>query len=241
MTHKPLIGLVPLVDTERDSYWMLPGYMKGIEEAGGIPVVLPLTTDEGDIRQLMHTVDGILFTGGHDVSPTLYHADRTEQCGETSAERDAMEQLLLWQVIDQTVPALGICRGIQFINAALGGTLYQDLPTETHSPLEHHMAPPYDRAIHTVDIMHGTPLHDLLGKDILGVNSYHHQAIKDLAPALKAMACAHDGITEAVYLPTHPFLWAVQWHPEFSYTTDPDSRKIFAKFVSECAAQGREK
>ena len=231
---KPLIGITPLVDTERESLWMLPEYMDGIAEAGGLPIMLPLTDDAADIVRLTAMCDGLLFTGGHDVSPYIYKETPTPQCGECSAERDSMELVLLSEAMKQDKTVMGICRGIQFINAALGGTLYQDLPTEHPSAVEHHMTAPYDRAIHNVSILEGTPLHSLLGISSLGVNSYHHQAIRTLAPSLTAMAMSDDGLVEAVTHNTMRYLRAYQWHPEFAYKKDEASRRIFADFVENC-------
>lgn len=227
-----MIGLVPLVDEEKESYWMLPGYMDGITEAGGIPIMLPLTDEPQTICRLAEICDGILFTGGHDVSPELYGEERNEICGAVCPQRDSMETLLLREALTRDLPILGICRGIQFLNAALGGTLYQDIPLQRPSELEHHQKPPYHVPSHKVSIFHDSPLYDLLKKETLAVNSYHHQGIRRLADGLRAMASADDGLVEAVYMPDHKFVWAVQWHPEFSHLTDKDSRKIFHAFVN---------
>ena len=231
---KPIIGIVPLVDTERDSYWMLPGYMTGIETAGGIPIMLPLTDTPEDLSQLIQLCDGFLFTGGHDVSPELYGEQPLPQCGERIPLRDRMEQQLLAEALKADKPLLGICRGTQVINAILGGTLYQDLPTQMPSTLEHHQPPPYDVPVHAVTLEQDSPLYDLLKKGHLEVNSYHHQGIKTLSPQLKKMAAATDGLIEAVFIPGKRFVWAVQWHPEFSYRRDADSRKILSAFVAAC-------
>ena len=231
---KPLIGIVPLVDAPRDSYWMLPGYMQGVEQAGGVPIMLPLTDEDAVLRQLVELCDGFLLTGGQDVSPALYGAAPSPQCGETCPRRDAMEKALLPLALAQDKPVLGICRGIQFLNACLGGTLYQDLPTEHPSTACHHQQPPYAQPIHGVTLVPGTPLQTLLGKQTLAVNSLHHQAIQTLAPALQAMAVSEDGLVEAVCLPEKKFVWAVQWHPEFSFAVNADSRKIFAAFIESC-------
>ena len=142
-----------------------------------------------------------------------------------------MEQAVLAHALAQDKPVLGICRGIQLINVLLGGTLYQDLPRQHPSDVTHHQRPPYDVPSHTVRLVPGTPLHDLLGRDTLAVNSYHHQAIDRLADGLTAMAYAPDGLVEAVCLPSQRFLWAVQWHPEFSWRVDAASRAILARFV----------
>lgn len=228
---KPVIGLIPLVDDGRESLWMLPGYMDGVANAGGLSVMLPLTSDEADLERLCGLCDGFLFTGGHDVSPEFYGAERLPVCGDTSPARDAMEAVVLRHAMEAKKPALGICRGIQFINAALGGTLWQDLPAQRPSAVEHHASPPYDRPAHAVALLHGTPLKDLLETDTLAVNSYHHQAVRDLAPGLEAMAVSPDGLVEALRHPEYPFLWAVQWHPEFAWRVDPAARKLFGAFV----------
>ena len=229
--EKPIIGVTPLWDEEKNSYWMLPGYLEGVKEAGAIPVILPLTADGTDIAQLMVLCDGFLFTGGQDVDPRLYGEAMKPFCGELCPARDAMEQELLRRALEQDKPVLGICRGLQFLNAALGGTLYQDLPTEHPSEIRHSMKPPYDRTAHTVHIWPLTPLAALLEKTELGVNSCHHQAIKSLAPGLVEMARSEDDLIEAVYIPGKTFVWAVQWHPEMSLYTDEDSREIFEVFV----------
>lgn len=228
---KPVIGVVPLMDIERESYWMHPGYMKGIEQAGGIPVMLPFVSDEEILQQLTETMDGFLFTGGQDVSPNLYAQRITPVCGQCCKERDEMETVLFRLAYEQDKPVLGICRGIQYINVIMGGTLYQDLPEEHSSDTEHHQKPPYDQPVHSVEIAEKSPLYSLLKKEAIMVNSYHHQAIRALAPKLSAMAVSEDGLVEAVYVPKKRFIWGIQWHPELSYLVDENSRRIFSKFI----------
>ena len=234
---RPVIGVVPLYDIQRDSLWMIPGYLDGIAAAGGIPVVLPLTEDEQALGQLAYEIDGFLMTGGQDVSPMLYGEERLASCGETLPVRDGMESRLFQLCLERDVPVLGICRGIQLMNVLLGGTLYQDLPSQRPTQTEHHMSPPYDRPVHQVEICKGTPLFDLIQTERMDVNSYHHQAVRDKAPALQTMAVSEDGLIEAVCLPERPFVWAVQWHPELSWRTDEKSRRIFEAFVGRCASE----
>ena len=229
---KPVIGIMPLVDMERESYWMIPGYMKGIEEAGGIPVMLPLTTNQKIIQKLVERFDGFLLTGGQDVSPELYGEKIMPECGQINSERDEMERILIEKVFEMDKPMLGICRGIQILNAVLGGTLYQDLPMQYQSEIEHHMTPPYDRVVHKVVLKGDTPLYSILNVREIGVNSYHHQAIKDLSEKLKIAAVSEDGIIEGVYMPDKKFVLATQWHPELSYISDKNSMKIFEAFVN---------
>lgn len=192
--------------------------------------MLPLTSDPSDIRQITESLDGFLFTGGHDVSPSVYNAQDNGKC-VCCPERDRMEALLFDHVYAADKPAFGICRGIQFINSYTGGTLYQDLPSERPSKVEHHQEPPYDIPVHQVAIIKDTPLYSLLESETLAVNSYHHQAVKDLSPRLSVMAVSEDGLVEAVYAPDKKYIWAVQWHPEFSYESDETSLKIFKAFV----------
>lgn len=225
----PMIGLVPLADIQRESWWMLPGYMEGIADAGGLPVMLPLTADRAALEQSADAFDGFLFTGGHDVSPALYGEKALPLCGERCPERDAMEKTLFDFAAERDKPMLGICRGLQFLNVALGGSLYQDLPAQRPSEVVHHQDPPYDRPSHPVEL--GAPLRALLGRESVPVNSCHHQGIKALAPALEPMAWAPDGLVEAAFAPGRRFLWAVQWHPEFSRLRDENSRRIFQAFV----------
>ena len=118
------------------------------------------------------------------------------------------------------------------MNACYGGTLYQDLAAEHPSPIEHHMSPPYDRVAHQVTVQKDTPLYQLLGKEQIGVNSYHHQAVRELSPHFRAMAFSEDGLVESIYMPASKFIVGVQWHPEFFCRADENSRKLINAFVS---------
>ncbi|MBR4232112.1 MAG: gamma-glutamyl-gamma-aminobutyrate hydrolase family protein [Oscillospiraceae bacterium] len=228
---KPIIGVMPLWDKKKDSLWMLPGYLDGVSEAGGIPVIFPFSADEQELGQLIDMCDGFLFTGGHDISPETYGEEPLEGLIDDCLKRDAMETIVLRYAIDADKPVLSICRGIQFINAALGGSLYQDLPTQRPSDISHRQKPPYDEPSHEVTLVADSPLCRCLEADRISVNSCHHQAVKKLARGLEPMALSTDGLTEALYMPGKRFLWAVQWHPEFSFRKDENSMKIFRAFV----------
>ena len=197
-------------------------------------MIFPLTEDREELEQLCSLCNGFLITGGQDVDPAIYRETPIPQMGEICTVLDQMERQVLEYVIKEDKAVLGICRGIQYLNAMLGGSLYQDLNVQHPSKTEHHMEPPYDRVIHQVQIIDGTPLHQLLQVTELGVNSYHHQAVKTLAPSLTVMAESEDGLVEAVYMPEKTYVWAVQWHPELSFQTDKYSRKIFESFVAAC-------
>ena len=181
---KPLIGLTPIVDAGRDSLWMLPGYMQGLEAVGGIGMMLPLTDDAAMLKDIVDRVDGLLLTGGNDVAPVLYGETKETFCGENDPRRDRMEARLIELALQADKPVFGICRGLQILNVVLGGTLYQDLKPQTGTEIAHSMDKPYDRTVHEVNILPDTPLAALYGPGPLAVNSRHHQGIKGLAPAL---------------------------------------------------------
>ena len=231
---KPTIGVFPLFDIQRDSLWMIPGYMDALIQSGAIPIMLPLLTDWQDIRSLVDTFDGFLFTGGQDIDPAYYHEAESEKCGEHFALRDTMEYILFHEALKADKPLFGICRGIQAFNVFCGGSLYQDLPSQKPSPVVHCQSPPYDEPVHSVSIIKDTPLYTLLNTDRLKVNSYHHQAIKELSPLLYPMAYSEDRLVEAVYMPEKSYVWAVQWHPELSYQVCEESRLIWKDFVDHC-------
>ena len=169
---KPIIGVTLLWDEEKNSYWMLPGYLEGLEEAGAIPIILPLAADGADIAQFADLCDGFLFTGGQDVAPQLYREALKPTCGELCPARDTLERELLNRALEQDKPILGICRGLQVINVALGGTLIQDLP-EPVRPF--HTGGRPDR-LHPLRSAPGSLCEQLYGPLFLA-NSAHHQAV----------------------------------------------------------------
>ena len=232
----PLIGVTPLWDEERQSVWMLPDYLEGIQQAGGVPVVLPFDPSLAAIEEMVERFDGFLFTGGPDVSPGLYGQDDMGGKIKTCPRRDELEVPLLKKVVAAGKPIFGICRGLQLINAVLGGTLYRDLPSEHPSEIVHRQAKPYGHYTHTVELRGPLQviLSDLIESNTLPVNTLHHQAVRELAPGLEAMAVTPDGLIEAFYAPGARFLWAVQWHPEYLFRCDAASWRLFKKFVEAC-------
>lgn len=236
--NRPVIGICPLYDEKRESYWMLPGYMKMLEAAGAIALMLPLTTDKSMLDYFVETCDGFILTGGQDVTPAVYGQDKSELCGVTVPQRDEMDVYILKAAIAKDKAVLGICRGHQLMNAALGGTLYQDVAAQHEAPINHRMQPPYDAVAHEVALVPGSPMAALLQSDKIGVNSCHHQAIRELAPCLRVQAAAADGIAEAVYIPGKRFVWGVQWHPEFAWKVSESNRRIVAAFLKAAGKDG---
>lgn len=230
--NKAIIGVMPLYDEDKESYWMLPAYMQALEERGAIPLMLPLTNNAEELDYFIDCCDGFLLTGGQDVNPAVYEQAKSSACGVPSDLRDGMDEYILKNAVDIDKAVLGICRGIQIMNAVYGGTLYQDLPLEYGSKIEHHMEPPYNRGVHSVELMENTPIKKLLQANTICVNSYHHQAVKAIAPNFEKMAISEDGIIEGIYMPNKKFVWGVQWHPELSYKSCEYSSKIFDKFLN---------
>ena len=231
---KPLIALMPLWDKKLNSYWMLPGYVDFIIKSGGVPVMLSFCDDEESVKEIAERFDGFIFTGGDDIAPQLYGQQPIQQCGEPCVQRDSLEYALFKEIIKTDKPIIGICRGKQFLNAALGGTLYQDLPTQRSGEICHKQSAPFDALTHAVTVEKGTKLHDIVGTEKLMVNTLHHQAVDKIAPCFKACATADDGLVEAVYAPEKAFLMGFQWHPEMIFRYEDSSLKIGKAFVEAC-------
>lgn len=230
---KPLIGLTPQYDVEHGRLWMRPNYMDAVAAAGGIPVVLPLVREADEIDRIAQSFDGFLFTGGPDIHPALFDEETMRWCGSINEERDALEIALLHRVCALDLPVLGICRGIQLVNVALGGDLYQDIPAQVEGyPVMHEQQPPYTAAVHGVTVEQDSPLYEMTGCRELLVNSMHHQAVRTLSPSLRCAASAKDGLAECVYMPGKKFFLAVQWHPEYLWQTSNPQQKIFSTFVN---------
>jgi len=228
--RKPIIGVTPSVDEENHRCVVQPGYLESIDRVGGLPLMLPLTDREEDIAHFIEICDGFLFVGGPDLEPWRYGQELMPECGPQNVQRDAMEWKLMEAALAVDKPILGVCRGIQVLNTVLGGTLYQDIPSQYETALTHSMPePPYNRMAHPLRMVEGTPLAQLPFAE--GVNSRHHQAILDLAPGLEIMAYAADGIVEAVRMPEKRFVWAVQWHPEAFWEEDGMNIELFRSFV----------
>ena len=234
--EKPVIALCSSYekgpDTER--IFLNEDYLRSIRRFGGIPVVIPATAEYQEQRLLLDMCDGLVLTGGNDIDPALYGETVLNDTVEPAPERDAGEYRLCDIALEKGMPILGICRGIQLLNVYFGGTLYQDIPSQVTTGEMHRMEEPYHRTAHDCLVTEGSPLYDLLGCGKILVNSHHHQAVKDPAPGLEIMGRCSDGIVEALWKPDHPFLWAVQWHPERIWDIAESSAKLFTAFIEAC-------
>lgn len=231
---RPRIGVLPLYNSEKQTLWINPLYFGGVEQAGGLPVLLSLTEDRALWEEYCQSFDGFVFTGGQDVDPALYGQEKIPQCDYQAPLRDNQEFFMVRRLRELDKPVLGICRGIQVINAALGGTLYQDLPAQCPSPVVHRQDKPYDIPHHQVVITPGSLLHEVTGQTHLSVNSMHHQAVWEVAPGFAATAAAEDGIIEAIEDRSARFFLGVQWHPEHMWRDYASGRAIWSAFVNAC-------
>ena len=231
--QKPVIGIVGAIGLNDQTY-LLQNYVRALEHAGAAVVLLPYTKSISSMQWFAKACNGFLFAGGVDIAPWRYGEEKMEQCGEITPLRDEFE-LSVFDLLFQTdKPILGICRGCQLINVALGGTLVQDIPTQCCSTLTHRQGLPHHLPVHGVSIEKNSALYALLGQARIAVNSLHHQAVKELGRGLCSMAQADDGVIEAFCSAEHGFLWGIQWHPERSVETDENSRKLFDAFVAAC-------
>jgi putative glutamine amidotransferase len=232
---KPVIGVTTFHTDSRRGYVYISvteAYVKAVVIAGAIPVLFPLGLPDDDLNHLLSTVDGVLFTGGGDMDPALYGGLPHPTVHEIDLVRDRMEIHLVRHVVERGEPFLGICRGLQVINVALGGSLYTHIDDQHPNAIKHDYFPGHPRNFHAhpVKVDEGTTLAGIIRQQIVQVNSLHHQGIDRLASDLIPTAYAPDGITEAVELPNHPFGLAVQWHPEW-LLDQPEMRALFTVFV----------
>lgn len=233
----PVIGVVPRYDFEWTGLAIGDGYLSGLLEAGGIPIVLPTTDDPATIKRLIASCDGFLVPGGQDIDPSRYGKRRKPHTHRSATARDKMEDALIRAVVEADKPLLGVCRGMQSLNVALGGTLHQDIHAD-HSPdsLPHVQGRPFDVPAHMVEVVEGSKLAECVHALRLGVNTIHHQSVAELGEGLVVSAVSpDDGVIEGIEMPGKRFIVGVQWHPEHMWRSRPHSKDLFGAFVKAAA------
>lgn len=220
---------MPRMSTDPEPTVAQSKYMESLARAGAGMRWVELNDPEQAVQDAL-TCDGLLLPGGGDMDPKFYGQARIPACGEPNLLRDAAEPLLLRAFLAADKPVLGICRGIQVMNAVLGGDLYQDIKPFEHLPHNGHWA-----KVHTVTVRRGTLLSRILGQDTVLVNSQHHQAVDRVAPGFTLAALSEDGIVEAIEKPDARFCLGVQWHPEWLSDADPAMQRLFDAFVNACS------
>jgi putative glutamine amidotransferase len=235
---KPFIGITCGFNLDTGGrYYVNEPYIRCIERAGGIPLLLPGLDNQEDIKRLMQEVDGILLPGGVDVAPVHFGEEPIEELGNVEPRWDRLELYVARLALAWDLPMLGICRGIQLLNVAAGGSLYQDIPSQLKGHIQHAQKAPRWYASHAISIEPGSMLEELLGREVR-VNSFHHQAIKVLATGFSITAKSQDGIIEAMESQSHRFVCGVQWHPELMVDHYPGQVELFRELV-KCAASLR--
>lgn len=222
------------------SWVMNQRYYHAITSVGAVPWMVPLLHDDlGTLREIYDRLDGVLLAGGVDMDPATYGEERTELCGSIDPARDAVElQLARWAIAERK-PLFGICRGLQVINVALGGSLYQDVTAQYAGAIRHDYFPTAgfarEHLAHQVSLAEGSRLRRVFERDRILVNSMHHQGIRQLGTGLQVTATADDGLIEAVEMPDGHYLVAVQWHPEVFEATDPHVFNLLRDFIKATA------
>lgn len=238
---RPLIG-VPSDSREKvldgvypPCFLMARVYIQRLEVAGAAPIIIPLLQEEQALRTLYERLDGLFLAGGVDVDPAYYGEEPHPKLGTVNRERDRVEITLLRWALEDELPILAVCRGIQVLNVAAGGTLYQDIEAQVPAAIRHQywQIKPRDYRAHDVTIEPDSKLAELMGACAIGVNSMHHQAIKDVASGFRVTARAVDGVVEGIERTDGHFTLGVQWHPEALADQDSAMQALFDSFVDE--------
>ena len=253
MAHpRPLIGVttqtlhaIEGIPSELPVSWVMnQRYVHAVMAAGGVPVLVPLLAeDPATLREIYDRLDGVLVPGGVDIDPSYYRMSRHERLGRLDPARDTSELVMTRWAVQDGKPFLGLCRGLQVLNVALGGTLWQDLEEVRPSSLKHDYVPTAgwarDHLAHAIEVTPDTRLAEALGTGSLHVNSMHHQGIQELSYRLRPTAYAPDGLIEAAELDDGGFAVGVQWHPEMFSTGERSVGRIFDAFVSAASNDSR--
>lgn len=227
--RRPIIGITTYARDE-DGHFCLPTeYVDAVRRAGGIPVLLP--PGEPFQAELLEHLDGLILSGGGDLDPALYQGAAHETIYMVDPERDRSEIELARAVVERNLPTFSICRGAQVLNVALGGTLIEHLPDVVGEQIAHR-DPARKPTRHEITVEPGSRLAEIVSQQQTRAASWHHQAVRQVAPGLRVVARAPDGTIEAMEMPEHPWLIAVQWHPEITAAEDPDQQRLFEAFVT---------
>lgn len=235
---KPVIGISTSVIVDHggefpdyERIYVNKDYISAVIAAGAVPLMIPMEDSEDNLQASLELVDAVIFSGGHDITPFRYGEEPHAKLHDICPERDAFDFLLYRLAKEKKLPILGICRGYQLMNVAEGGSLYQDLSLKSTESFKHSQGHGPSIATHTMKVEAGSKLAQILGKEEIRINSFHHQAIKDVAKSLKVSGKALDDVVEAVELTDYPFGIGVQFHPEMLQAKDETIKKIFLTLV----------
>jgi putative glutamine amidotransferase len=229
---------IPIQDQEKRRFTMGKNYVRSLIACGAAPILLPTSLDHSTWREMYDTTDGVLISGGGDVEPSLFGEDRHELTNDVDLERDHVEIALVRWALEDDKPLFAICRGVQVMNVALGGTLIQDIPTQHGDRIEHRgnwIGAARDKVLHEVCVEPGSRIASIIGEGNIGVNSFHHQALKRVANGLGVTSRSPDGIIESVEIPDKRYFVGVQWHPEEMTAGRADMMNLFQTFTDACS------
>jgi len=231
---RPVVGIT-LGDGSRPGFHVMrEDYVRSVEQAGAVPVVLPSVRAE-DAAALLDRLDGLLLSGGVDVDPVLFGQAPHPKLGQVNRRRDDFELALTREALQRDLPILAICRGHQVLNVATGGTLIQDIASIVAGGVAHDARGPRWRRVHRVDLAPASRLREILGRDMISVNSFHHQAVDRLGEGLVVSARSpEDGVVEGIEMPTRRFVVAVQWHPESFWGRRDSFQPLFDAHAEAC-------
>ena len=234
---RPLIGVSGSHNIADRQLFVRENYLQSVIDAGGLPFLLPQTGDEALANAMLDRMDGLLLCGGGDVDPARYGEETLPECGEADAQRDCFELLITRLALERGMPIFGICRGIQLLTVAMGGTLYQDIETQLGiERVRHEQKPPYNEPAHAVRFVPGGLLERITGMGEAQSNSMHHQSVKDAGPRLIVEGQSFDGVVEAVRAADTDDVFAVQYHPEYMAAQTEHAAKLFRYLVERAAA-----
>ena len=238
---QPVIGLTASIDHRSpafgETYSLTRKYADGVLQAGGVPVIVPHNLDEEALRAVLDRLDGVLLSGGGDIDPALFGEEPHPATCEIEPDRDGVELTLARWVVERDMPFLAICRGIQVLNVALGGSLVQDIPSQVPNAVPHSFdraTTPRDLVAHPVKIDPHSHLARIMQLEVAQTNSWHHQSIQRVADGLQLTAVAPDGVIEAVEVPGRRYAIGVQWHPEWLFEGRAEHQRLFAELVKAC-------
>ncbi|MHB9093120.1 MAG: gamma-glutamyl-gamma-aminobutyrate hydrolase family protein [Eubacteriales bacterium] len=234
---RPLIGISCSYDQKEGRYFLNEAYVEAVIGAGGIPVILPGAGSVKTVTPYFEAVKGLILAGGGDVDPAYFNEEPHPSLGEITPDRDRFEMILIKAALRRNIPVLGICRGIQILNIACGGTVIQHIPSEIRKPLKHSQSAPRWYPTHRVLLDKASRLSQIMTTTTIRVNSFHHQAIRDPAPGFKIVATSRDGVIEAIEHSKHRFVVGVQWHPECLTEKDRKSRLLFKAFIEATSSK----
>ncbi len=232
--RKPKVGIMPINFEKMGFVVVREHFLRVVIDCGAVPIMLPRTDDRETLKEFIDICDGMVLSGGHDVNPEMYGEKKGDNPDFYDDMLDVMEGYVVEGFMKAEKPIFAICRGMQFLNVHYGGTLYTDINKEYKTDIDHPRDHGFHGIAHSVTVLKGTLLHNIIERTEYGVNSFHHQAIKDMASLFRVCAVSEDGLIEGIYIPGDQYVLGVQWHPELMIDDDKESRILFDSFINAC-------